>query len=182
MKKIIPIIIAILGLVAGAAAGFFLKPAPPKNDKAHQTEPTAHQSPESTAAGAHGGETKAANTQKEGPVQGEAKPGDVEYVKLNNQFVVPVVSGERVASLVVLSISIEVTAGNKEVVFSREPRLRDALLRALFRHANAGGFEGDFTDGEKMTDLRSSLFEAARKVLGNAVSDVLITNIVRQDA
>ena len=176
MKKIIPIIIALVGLMSGAAAGFFLKPAPPKNDKARQTETAPHQSAKAPAPGGQDSKTKTVNARR------DANPGNVEYVKLNNQFVVPVVSGERVASLVVLSISIEVTAGNKEVVFKREPPLRDALLRALFRHANAGGFDGDFTDSEKMADLRSSLFEAARKVLGNAVSDVLITNIVRQDA
>jgi len=52
----------------------------------------------------------------------------------------------------------------------------------MFRHANSGGFDGAFTTGRKMEDLRSALLVAAREVFGEIpVSDVLITEIARQD-
>ena len=54
-----------------------------------------------------------------------------EYVKLSNQFVVPVVKNERVSSLVVLSLSVEVKAGTSQDMFSHEPKLRDLFLQAL---------------------------------------------------
>ncbi len=112
-----------------------------------------------------------------------AAPAPRDYVKLPNQFVVPVMEGGRVGSLVVLALSLEVPAGATEAVFAREPKLRDEFLRVLFDHANTGGFRGTFTDGGTLVALRRALLEAARKVLGpEAVFDVLITDIVRQDS
>jgi len=110
-----------------------------------------------------------------------ADSGTREYVKLNNQFVVPVISGTKVKALVVMSLSVEVTAGQKEKVFALEPKLRDAFLQVLFNHANSGGFDGTFTSGQKMSDLRSALSETATKILGPIAADVLVVDIVRQD-
>jgi flagellar basal body-associated protein FliL len=104
-----------------------------------------------------------------------------DYVRLANQFVVPVVREGRVSALVILTLSIEVTAGSADELRAREPRLRDALLRVLFDHANAGGFHGSFTDGEMLAALRMALREAAVRVLGPSATDVLIMDLVRQD-
>ena len=104
-----------------------------------------------------------------------------EYVKLNNQFVIPVVEAGQVASLVVISLSLEVKAGGTDMVFEREPKLRDVFLQVLFDHANSGGFQGSFTDGSNLVVLRQALKEVAFQVLGDTVSDVLIVDIGRQD-
>lgn len=104
-----------------------------------------------------------------------------DYVKMNNQFVIPVVKDGKVDSLVVMSLNIEVAAGTREQVYTREPKIRDALLSALFDHANFGGFDGAFTQNEAMATLRRSLKRAAIDVLGDVVHDVLVIDIVRQD-
>jgi hypothetical protein len=90
-------------------------------------------------------------------------------------------SPDRVQSLVVASLSVEISTGSTEVVYQREPKLRDAFLQVLFDHANIGGFSGTFTTGDRMRVLRGALMDAARSVLGPEVSDVLITEIARQD-
>lgn len=100
---------------------------------------------------------------------------------MNNQFVIPVLKDGNMAALVVLSISLEVTPGGKEATFQREPKLRDAFNQVLFDHANSGGFDGVFTNSNKMVVLRDSLYEVAQKVAGPVVQDILINNIVRQD-
>jgi len=87
-----------------------------------------------------------------------------------------------VDALVVLSLSLEVEAGNTEAVYLREPKLRDAFLQVMFDHANVGGFSGSFTDGSNLIVLRTSLKEAAAMILGTMVHDVLITDIARQDS
>lgn len=110
------------------------------------------------------------------------QPVAMDYVKLPSQFVVPIMESGRVAALVVLSLSLEVAPGTSETVFAREPKLRDEFLRVLFDHANSGGFRGTFTDGANLVILRRALLEAARKVLGADLADVLITDIVRQDS
>lgn len=104
-----------------------------------------------------------------------------EYVKLNNQFVIPVLEDGQVAALVVVSLSLEVTVGSTETVFAREPKLRDVFLQVLFDHANAGGFRGSFTDGSNLVVLRQALKEVAMQVLGDMVTDILIVDIARQD-
>jgi flagellar basal body-associated protein FliL len=117
----------------------------------------------------------------------EAAPPEVpatprDYVRLSNQFVVPIVEGGRVASLVILSLGVEVAAGSSETVYAREPKLRDAFLQVLFAHANAGGFRGSFTEAGALSALRQALREAAVSVLGPMASDVLIADMVRQDS
>ena len=53
----------------------------------------------------------------------------------------------------------------------------------MFRHANSGGFDGSFTAGQKMEDLKSALLAAARRSLHETpVGEVLITEIARQDS
>jgi hypothetical protein len=169
LRKLLPILLALVGLGAGAGAGFFLRPVPEAEDHAADTVDGAHE-----PADAHAAEDEGA--------EAEDAEGGPEYVKMNNQFVIPVVERSRVAAMVVLSLSLEVEPGNTEAVYQREPKLRDAFLQILFDHANTGGFSGTFTDGSNLVVLRNSLKEAAVQVLGKAVTDVLITDIARQDS
>lgn len=159
MGKILPILLALLGLGAGIGAGILLRPEA-SNELANacgDVPPPETKVLTSPVVLAHN------------------------YVRLNNQFVVPVVQGGRIKALVVMSLSVEVVAGNTEAVYEREPKLRDAFLRVMFDHANSGGFDGSFTSNGNMAHLRSGLVEAAKNVLGAAATDVLIIDIVRQD-
>lgn len=174
MRRLLPVLLALLGLLAGGGAGFLLRPP------AEETAPLLPCGDAPTAAD----EVAAGHTGGAGEEAAAADPDASpthEYVKLNNQFVVPVVEDGQVAALVVLSLSLEMTPGITEQVYAREPRLRDGFLRVLFDHANAGGFGGAFTQSNNMEILRGALLEVARKSLGAAVSDVLIIDIVRQD-
>lgn len=150
IRKLIPVILALLGLGIGIGAGIFLRPAPPEE---HVVEAA--------------------------PIDPALMP---EYVKLSNQFVVPVMAKGRVAAMVILSLSLEVAKGTTAEVYSTEPKLRDVLLQVLFDHANSGGFTGAYTDGANLLLLRKALLEAAKRVLKENVSDVLIIDIVRQDS
>ncbi|SIS65443.1 flagellar basal body-associated FliL family protein [Phaeovulum vinaykumarii] len=163
MRKLIPIILAVIGLGAGIGAGLMLRP-PPKEEAALEPCGPAEQPAE------HAEETPPEETEPQ-----------FEYVKLNNQFIVPVVEGGGINSLVILSLSLEVKPGATEQVFRMEPKLRDSFLQVLFNHANSGGFRGAFTESENMSVLRRALLETAQKLMGNTVSDVLIPDIVRQD-
>lgn len=149
MRKLFPLLLALIGLGVGIGAGTALRPAPD-----HAAEPAAEAPPP------------------------EHQP---DYVKLNNQFIVPVVEGGRVTAMVIMALSLEVAQGSGETVYAREPKLRDAFLQVMFDHANAGGFRGAFTDGANLILLRRALLEAAKTTMGDMVSDVLIADIARQD-
>lgn len=169
LRLLLPIVLLCFGIGGGVAAGIFW--APRQSASGDGTEQT-------------NGAEDAAEAPAEAPrADGPAQPGGAtEFVRLNNQFVVPIVRGGAVRSLVVLSLTIEVDTGQNSAVFDREPRLRDSFLRVLFAHANAGGFDGSFTDATAMDPLREALNETARIVLGRVVHDVLIVDITRQDA
>jgi flagellar protein FliL len=155
MRKLLPLILVLIGTGGGLGAGLALRPS---------------SSPDGGAESA---------TANQPPV---GKPAELEYVKLPSQFVVPLLEGGRVGALVVLSLSLEVPIGQSDAVHAREPRLRDDFLRVLFDHANTGGFRGTFTDGSNLVVLRRALLDSARKTLGSTVADVLITDIIRQDS
>ena len=170
MKKLIlPLILLVVGVGGGVGAGLALMPTPemelndvamnPCGDHPVDTEMMDEQSPEAT------------------PVALD----DREYARMNNQFVVPIVTNELVTALMVMSLSIEVSTGGQESVFAHEPRLRDAFLQVMFDHANMGGFNGAFTASSNMRLLREALKDAADRVMLGHITDVLIVDIVRQD-
>ena len=152
IRKTLPIILGILGLTIGASAGYFLRPA--ADPVAHAEAAKAEPDPELAA----------------------------EYTKLSNQFIVPVMQKGKISAMVILSLSLQVTTGSSREVYNAEPKLRDVFLQVMFDHANSGGFSGSYTDGSNLVLLRSALLEAAKSVLGEKVTDVLITDIVRQDS
>lgn len=167
MKKLVlPIILMLVGIGGGVGAGLVLTPAA-------ETEIAAN------PCGDSGEALLASDAASPAP---EPVPLDNrEYARMNNQFVVPIVAGDRVTSLMVMSLSIEVEAGGKEDVFAHEPRLRDAFLQVMFDHANVGGFNGAFTASSNMRLLREALQSAADRIMEGHITDVLIIDIVRQD-
>lgn len=181
MKRLLlPVLLALAGLGAGVGAGLALRP--PAGAEPSAEDPAKAGDAAGDAAGEAAGGAAAPEAAGHGRAAGEDAGTGREFVKLNNQFVVPVVGGGRVTALVVLSVSLEVAAGGRESVFAHEPKLRDAFLQVLFAHANAGGFDGNFTAPSALRSLRTGLLEAARTVLGDLVSDVLIIDMMRQDS
>ncbi|QQA42977.1 flagellar basal body-associated FliL family protein [Pelagovum pacificum] len=170
---ILPIILLIAGTGAGVGAGLVLGGSDDDAEPAGADLIDGALPPCGDAEQEHAEEP--ISDDHDGPTE------DGEFVRLNNQFIVPVVEQEEVGALVVLSISLEVAPGATEEVFSREPRLRDQFLQVLFDHANIGGFSGNFTSASNMQILRSGLRQAAKATLGDRVVDVLIIDIVRQD-
>ena len=156
MMKILPILIILIGTGTGIGGGMMLRPS-----LSVEAEPQTADAEE--------------------PHEEQVSSG-IEYVKLNNQFVVPVVQDGQIASLIVMSLSIETIEGQTNAIYSKEPKLRDSFLQVLFDHANIGGFNGAFTDADVLGVLRNSLREAAKKILSqDVVRDVLILEIARQD-
>lgn len=190
MKKLMPVLLALLGLGAGIGAGLALKPTPEKAADACAPAAEGHENAPSTAehgeapattetAPCDADEAFAAASAKDGP----AIEGEVAYVPMEKPFVVPIFKDDKVAAMVVVSLAVETGAHEAPAVEGLKPRLRDSFLKVMFRHANSGGFDGSFTGGRKMEDLKSALRAAAREVMPHQpVGEVLITEIARQDS
>lgn len=150
IRKLLPLLLGLIGLGLGIGAGIFLRPA---------TEDHA--------------------VVVEEPLDPALAP---DYVKLANQFIVPVMVKGKVGAMVIMSLSLEVISGSTEEVYKVEPKLRDQFLQVMFDHANSGGFSGSYTDGANLLLLRKALLELAKSVLKEKISDVLIIDIIRQDS
>ena len=159
IRKLLPVIVALLGTGGGVAAGLWFGPGMRDSPIAETTD------------GAQASVDSAAR---------EAGAG-TEFIKLNNQFVIPIVDRDMIRAMVVMSLNVEVTQGAAQQVYALEPKLRDAFLQELFDHANMGGFAGEFTGSNNMDVLRAALTEVAQRVLGDLAHGVLITWIARQD-
>ncbi|WP_116133237.1 flagellar basal body-associated FliL family protein [Tropicimonas sp. IMCC34043] len=176
MKRLIlPVLLALIGAGAGVGAGMALRP--PDGGTGVPADPhSAAADPHAQTATAHG-----AGGREPSPESDAHASDATEFVKLNNQFVVPVLKNGQVTAMVVLSLTLETEPGSREAIYEIEPRIRDTFLQVMFAHANAGGFDGTFTQVSNLDDLRVALRETATRLLGEAVVDVLVTDIARQD-
>ncbi|MCW1930829.1 flagellar basal body-associated FliL family protein [Pararhodobacter zhoushanensis] len=176
IRKLLPVLLLLVGLGAGVGAGIFLKPAAEDHGEMADAGHGAEAVPGAEAG--HGEDTGHGDT----PSHYAPSSGPTETVRLPNQFVVPVIADGQVHAMVVIGLALELSVGNTFSLADNEPRLRAVLLQLLFDHANIGGFDGIFTSGEALLALRRTLREAARAELGDAVQDVLITDLLRQES
>ncbi|WP_425082241.1 flagellar basal body-associated protein FliL [Ruegeria arenilitoris] len=170
MKKLLPVVFLLIGLGAGIGAGVVFAPSGEPKEAAKQEKPKAKAE-----------KTKEKSAKKKDIAGKKNTQSDYEYLKLTKQFVVPVVDADRIAALVTMSLSLEITPGMTEAFYALEPKLRDGFLQVMFDHANTGGFDGAFTESDNMSVLRKALLETARKDLGDDVFQVLIMSVNRQD-
>lgn len=158
MGKLIPVILILLGIGAGLGAGLVLRPVPELD---LQTE----------------------DDLAPPPYPSLPEGSEIGVFEIPNHFMVPLIIEERISSVLLVSIALEIDDAQRELVQTSLPRLRDALLQVLFDHANSGGFSGSFTTNTSLGALRSALLEAGQKVVGRDVLlKVLITDIMRSGA
>lgn len=157
MKMIIAVVLIILGIVGGGAAGMFLKPAT-------NSEMSAEKEAEAEAAAA---EAEAAAPRS--------------FVKIGRQTIVPVVAEGKTQALMLFEIAVDVPADVAAEVHELEPKLRDAFLRELFRMSHTGAFMENFTDDRVIDELRRNLTRAAQERIGKKTAEVLILDVMRQE-
>ncbi len=151
MSKLIPVLLIVLGLGAGLGAGLMLRPGAEPAEVAEDHPPP--------------------------PLPDQGAIGLFEF---SNQFMVPLVTDERIVSVIVIRLGLEILEDSRPLVTAHAPRLRDRLLQVMFDHANMGGFHGSFTAHDTLGLLRNNLLEAAQATLGaDVVFGVLITDLLR---
>ncbi|WP_298947848.1 hypothetical protein [uncultured Paracoccus sp.] len=179
MKKLIPLLAIVIAAIGGLFGGEMLRPQEGAAD-----QPPSEGEPQGTnaqdgAPEAAEADHRAKGSAKTGAPQGEATTA---YFRFPSQFFVPVMHGDRLDGVMVMTLTVEMPVAQQEAIFKQEFRLRDAFLRTLLIQANTGGFDGNYTIEPRMRRLRESLMKTAAEVTGGVVLDVLIEDIARQDA
>ena len=169
MKPFIALVMVLAGIGGGLAVGTALRPPVASGTSPGKAENT-------TAADEQEGAEAAKDEAGAGVAAGER-----EYVKIGRQMVVPVVEGGETRALMLFELAIDVPVAMTERAYALEPRLRDSFLRVLFEMSYTGAFLDTYTDERIVSELRGKLRAAARGQLGDAVAEVLILDIVRQE-
>lgn len=154
MARLIPVLLVLCGLIGGVGAGWVLRPDPDPDPA--QDIALAPARPEAAL---------------------------LTLYEFPNQFLIPIMTDQRITSVIVINLALEITAADRDTVLQNAPRLRDRILQVMFDHANMGGFHGVFTANSNLGLLRQNALEAAQAVLGpEIVVGVLITDILRSGA
>lgn len=175
MKQIIPGIIAAIFVVLGAGGALFMKGAFSSDGEAsssadgHGEKASGHGD---AKGGGHGG--------GHGGKSGAGMSGDVEYYKFSREFVVPITEGERVDSLVIINLNLEIDKSVSDQVYGMEPKLRDNIMSTLIRLSNEGNTLGDLTNPENYETIRSMILANLREVLPTGLENVLILDMAKQ--
>lgn len=190
MMKIVSIVLQVIFVSAGALGGLWLKSGGGDSDASHE-EAEAHGDEKSHDAKDDHDEKSEKKKEKKKKKKksdhggdgdhGEGASGQSGFMKFSRQFIVPVIRTDNVNALLVIDINLELTPDSTDNAYSREPKIRDALLSELLALSNQGAFEENLLKDENVQEIRARLLSAARTVLGEDALDVLILSIARQD-
>lgn len=181
MKLIIPVVAVLSGAGAGVGAGLFTQP------KAATAEAQGDQPAAETDDASHGAEPKDAHGADTHAAPAGDGHGDehtatgVGYLKIPNQFVVPIVRHGNVKALAVVSISLEIDEADRDALSHDLPKIKALTLQTLLNHAALGGFDGNFADLEHTTELARRITDRLRHDVGHSISNTLLLELARQD-
>lgn len=187
MIKIIAIVLQLIGVCAGVFIGFKLK-YPDTGDSAVHSEGGDDHGDD------HADDKKKKKKKKKskkkddhgksddhGDDHSAAESNGAGFLKFSRQFIVPVLNQSGVNSLIVLDLNLELPPNVAETAYSREPKIRDALLSTLLVLSTEGAFNDNLLAPENLDMIRARLLESARSVLGDDVIQVLIVSIAKQN-
>ncbi len=193
MKNIITAIIAIACIVAGGVGGHFLRSMSSGSPAAEKHAGAKAEDSHGEKKDDHGKKPEKKSEKKDakgddghgksgGDGHGkEAAAGGVIYFKFSREFVVPVVSGGRVTSLVILNLNLEADASMSQKLFEMEPKLRDNIMTTLITISNDGKTFESMTDVENYESIRSMVMMNLKSVMSTGVHNVLIVDLAKQD-
>lgn len=177
MKLILPILLAVLGLFGGVAAGVAFKPQPAES----------HEDVETGDADAHGDDAHGhddAHSEDHGMVVTIEAATDSVYHPLSRRLFVPFERDNGRAAFATVEITLELPPEPEalDFIMAHEPKAMDAFFRVLVGFAATGAFEERTRASDTLRELSEALEAAAGAVFGDYVRGVLISNLLTNDA
>ncbi len=179
MKQIVPSIVALLAISAGGGTAYFLKSG--------SSSPKPASAAHDTGGGEGEGHAKPKKEKKEKKGHGSSDKNsdgdavDVTYYKFSREFVVPMIEDDRVQSLVILNLNLEVDTAISQELFSKEPVLRDNIMTTLVKLSSGGRTLNSITDVDNYETLRAMILTNLQNEIPEGIRNVLILDMARQD-
>jgi flagellar protein FliL len=182
MKQIVPSIVALLAISAGGGGAYFLK-----SGSSDSKPSAAAHGGDSAESDGHGAPKKEKKEKKEkgghgkSDKHGDDGAADVTYDKFSREFVVPMIEDDRVQSLVILNLNLEVDTDISQELFSKEPVLRDNIMTTLVKLSSGGRTLNSITDVDNYETLRAMILTNLQNEIPEGIRNVLILDMARQD-
>lgn len=177
MKLVITSVVAVIFVALGSFAGVVLKS--PTEVAAEATDKDAGQD-DAYGKDDHGGDKKAAKKGGDKYDSGGSSD-DSAYYKFSREFVVPIMRGGQVKSLVILHISLETDNATAEKLFSEEPKLRDNIMTTLIELSNDGRTLVEVTNVNNYETIRALILMNLKDAIDDGIRNVLIVDVAKQD-
>ena len=192
MKLIAPALIAGIFGAAGGAAAVYLKSG---------SSDAAHSAPADKGGGDHGGSDdghgakggdhgETAKKDKKdshgassggGGHGGGDTSGAPTYYKFSREFVVPIIEDDRVKSLVILNLNLQIDTASSQNLFSQEPALRDNIMTTLITLSADDEIFNSLNSIEHYETIRSMILNNLQNSFSTGIENVLILDMARQD-
>ena len=173
MKLVITSIVAVIFIAAGSFAGVMLKPATEVS-----ASPVSGEEGGAEKGGDYAGDKKAKKGDK---YDKPASSGASAYYKFSREFVVPIMRGGQVKSLVILHISLETDTETSDSLFTEEPKLRDNIMTTLIELSNDGRTLEELTNVNNYETIRSMILMNLNDAISDGIKNVLIVDVAKQD-
>ena len=111
---------------------------------------------------------------------GDGKNEAQAYYKFSRQFVVPIVVDGQPQAMMILDVVIAMSREPDGGAYSDEPRLRDAVLRALLAQAGAGELQGMLSEPQQLERTRAAILAQVRSVIGENAQSALLMDVAYQ--
>jgi hypothetical protein len=186
--KLSPVIIIAAAALAGAGGGAGLRfvagggansKAPEEAGAETHAAATDVKKKEAAPDEQHDKEKKKAGGKaggKAGDKHGE-KAGEAAYFKFSRQFVAPIVSGGAPKAMIILDVMIELAPDADDAIYADEPKLRDAVLKALLVQSANGELPEMLTDPNLLEKTRAVVLANVREVIGEDARSVLLMDV-----
>jgi len=179
MKLIVTSLVAIIFVAAGSFGAIMLK-SPSEASAATKAEKGDDHSGDDYAKDEKKKDKKKDAKKGDGYDKGKSS-GDSAYYKFSREFVVPIMRGGQVNSLVILHISLETDSATSERLFSEEPKLRDNIMTTLIGLSNDGRTLEQPTDINNYETIRSMILMNLKDSIDSGIQNVLIVDMAKQN-
>lgn len=102
------------------------------------------------------------------------------FFKFSRQFVAPVIRDSGPQALMILDVMIELSPEDDEGLYANEPKLRDAVLRALLAQSGKGELQAMLTDPALLESTRAAVLQNVREVIGDRAQAILLLDVAYQ--